>query len=104
VGNEPLMPSQKGARGGDGGDLFEPLQTDLFGLGGQPAALVVIEPGLFAQLLPEDFDLLLQVFDDVLLVAVDPAGQAKEEKLKMVHPGRIGVGLQFGQNFCCGGA
>jgi hypothetical protein len=40
----------------------------------------------------------------MLLVAVDPTGQAKEEKLKMVHPGRIGVGLRFGQKFCGGGA
>lgn len=33
----------------------------------------------------EDLDLLLEVFDDVLLVAVDPTGQAYEEELKMVH-------------------
>jgi hypothetical protein len=46
----------------------------------------------------------LEVFDNVLLIAVDPAGQTDQEELKMVHPGRIGVGLQFGQKFCCGGA
>jgi hypothetical protein len=55
-------------------------------------------------LLPEDLDLLLEVFDRVLLIAVDPAGQTDEEQLKMVHPGRIGGGLQFGQGFCYGEA
>lgn len=52
----------------------------------------------------EDFDLLREVFDNVLLVAVDPVGRVKEEELKMVHPGRVGVGLRFGQKFCCGDA
>ena len=98
------MPIQQRARGDDSGDLFEPLQTDFLSLGGQSSALVVIEPGLLAQLLPEELNLLLEVFDNVLLVAVDPAGQAKEEKLKFVHRGRVGVGRQLGQTFCCGGA
>ena len=80
------------------------LQTDLFRLGGQPSALVVVEAGLLAQLLPEDLNLLLEVFNNVLLIAVDPTGQTDEEELKMVRPGRIGVGLQFGQEFCGGGA
>jgi hypothetical protein len=79
------MPSQEGVRGGDGGDLFGPLQTDLLGLGGQPSALIVVEPGSFAELLLEDFDLLLEVFDNVLLIAVDPAGQAYHIELKQVH-------------------
>jgi hypothetical protein len=80
------------------------MPTDVFGLGGQPAALVVVEPGLLVQLLPHDLNLLLEVFDNVLVIAVDPAGQTDEEELKGVHPGRIGVGLQFGQKFCYGGA
>jgi hypothetical protein len=95
------MPSQEGARGGNGGQLLEPCQPEFLGLDGQPAALVVVEPGLFAQLLLEDFDFLLKVLDGILLVAIDLARQAKEEKLKMIHPGRIGVGLQFGQKFGC---
>ena len=98
------MPTQQRARSDDGGDLFEPLQTDFLGLGGQSSALVVVEPGLLAQLLPEDQDLLLEVFDRVLLIAVDPAGQTDEEQLKLVHPGRIGGGRQFGQEFCYGEA
>jgi hypothetical protein len=55
-------------------------------------------------LLPQDLNLFLEIFDNVLLIAVDPAGQTDEEELKVVHPGRIGVGLQIGQEFCYGGA
>jgi hypothetical protein len=54
-----------------------------------------------ARLLLEDFDFLLKVLDGILLVAIDQASQAKEEKLKMIHPGRIGVGRQFSQKFGC---
>ena len=82
---EPLMPNQEGARGGDGGDPLEPLQPDLPGLGGQPSALIVVEPGPFAQLLPKHFDLFLEVFGKVLLVTVNPARQAEHKELKQVH-------------------
>jgi hypothetical protein len=83
--------------------LPEPCQPEFLALDGQPAALVVVEPGLFAQLLLEDFDFFLKVLDGVLLVAIDPTRQAKEEKLKMIHPGRVGVGPQFSEKFCRGG-
>ena len=51
----------------------------------------------------EDFDFFLKVLDGILLVAIDPTRQAKEEKLKMVHAGKIGVEPQFSQKFCWGG-
>ena len=60
-------------------------QTDLLGLGGQPSPLIVVEPGPVAELLLENFDLLLESFDDILLVAVDPAGQAYHKELKPVQ-------------------
>src|ERR1039458_5927564 len=44
TGNQPLMPIRQRARGKDGGDLFEPLQIDFLGLGGESWALVVVEP------------------------------------------------------------
>jgi hypothetical protein len=64
---------------------LEPLQPDLPGLGGQPSALVIVESGLFAQLLLEDCDLLLEVLNSILLVAVDATGHAQHEELKPVH-------------------
>ena len=79
------MPIQKRARGGQSGDSFEVFQADLVGLGGQPSTLAFVEAGPLAQLFLEDSDLFLEVFDDVLLVAVDPTGQAYEEESKMVH-------------------
>ena len=40
--------------------------------------------------------------DGILLVTIYPTRQAKEEKLKMIHPGRVGVGPQFSEKFCWG--
>ena len=54
-------------------------------MGRQPAPLLVIEPGSFAQLLLEDLHLLLEIFDDVLLVTVQTACKADEEQLENVH-------------------
>jgi hypothetical protein len=48
---------------------------------GKPAALVVAEAGLFAQLLLQDHDLLLEVFDDALLVSVNPTSQRQQKEL-----------------------
>src|SRR5664280_2061801 len=70
-GNWTLMPIQQRARGDDSGEHFEPLQTDLPGLGGQPSALVVVEAGLLTQLFLQDSNFLLEIFDDALLVAVE---------------------------------
>jgi hypothetical protein len=50
---------------------------------------MVVEPGLFAQLFLEDFDLVLEVFDEVLRVAVDRAGQTEEDELKLLHTPRV---------------
>ena len=84
------MPSQEGARSDDGGDLLEPLKPNLLGLGGQPSARVVVESGLSAQLLFEDLDLLLEILDAVLRIAVDPTGQANQGEFKTVHQRRMG--------------
>ena len=73
------MPIQEGARGGQSCEPFEVLETDLLGFGGEPSALFVIKPGLFAQLFPEHSDLFLEVFDNILLVAVDPTSQANRK-------------------------
>jgi len=80
LGDQPLMPIQERARGDDGGDLVEAIQADLPRLGGEPAALIIVESGSFAQLLLQHSDLLLEVFDDVLLLAVHPTGQAHKQK------------------------
>jgi hypothetical protein len=71
---EPLLPIQKSALGGESGNPFQVFEADLLGLGRQPSALSIVEPGLLAQLLLEDLDLLLKIFDRILLVAVDPTG------------------------------
>ena len=83
------MLGQKGGGCDDSRNLLQPAQTDGFGFGSQPTALVIVEPGPFAQLFLEDSDLLLEVLNNVLLVAVDPTGETKQKKLKMVHPDMV---------------
>jgi hypothetical protein len=80
-----MMPIQEGAGSGQSGNPLEVFEANLFGLGRQPLPLGIVEPRLLAQLLLEDFDLLLEIFDHVLLVVVDPTGQAKEDELKLIH-------------------
>jgi hypothetical protein len=79
------MPSQQGARGDKGGDPLEAFPPEFLGLGGQPATLVVAEPGLLAQLLLQNLNLFLEVFDDALLISVNPTSQTQQTELKHVH-------------------
>jgi hypothetical protein len=74
-------------------------QTDSLGLGGQPTALLVVEPRLLAQLFLENPHLLLQVFDDILLVAVNPTSQTKYKELKRIHLAIMRNDPLFGQSF-----
>ena len=84
--DEPLMPIQESAWGTQSGNPFEVFEADLLGLGCQPSALCIVEPGFLAQLFVEDFHLFLKILDHVLLVAVDPTGQAYHKELKLIHP------------------
>jgi len=80
------MPVQKSPRRHNRGESLKLIPTDLLGLGRQPTPLVVVEPGPSTQLLPQDPDLLLKVFDDILLVTVDPPSETDEKQLERVHP------------------
>jgi len=83
--DEPLMPIQESAWGAQSGNSFEVFETDVLGLGRQPSPLCIVESGFLAQLFVEDFHLFLEVLDQVLLVAVDPTGQAYHKELKSIH-------------------
>ena len=47
---------------------------------GIPAALVILEARTFPQLLLEHTDFLLELFNDDVLVAVQPAGTADQQE------------------------
>ena len=79
------MPLQERLWAENRGKAPQSIPPELLRFGGQPAALVVGESWLFAQLFPEDLDLLLEVFDDKLLVTVEPTGQADKHELQSVH-------------------
>ena len=79
------MPAQKSLRRHNRGESLELIPTHPFGFGRQPAPLVVVEPRPSIQLFPQDPDLLLKVFDDILLVTVDPSSETDEKQLERVH-------------------
>lgn len=83
--DQASVPSQESLRADDGGKLKQAVSPELVALGRQPAALVMVEPGLSVQLFPQDLYLLLEVFNDELLLAVEPTSQADEHELQSVH-------------------
>ena len=77
------MPSEKSIRRHQSLDLREALPTDLFGLRRESAALLIGEPkSLSAELVPQGSVFLLELFDHVLLVSIDPASEDQPQKLQ----------------------
>ena len=75
--DQPLMPSQQRIRCHQ---IREPIQrraAQQSSFDGQPAALAVIKPRFFAQQCLDQADFFLLVFNDLLLVAVHPTGNAQ---------------------------
>ena len=73
--------------------------TDRLGFTGQANALGIGEaPGFASQLFQEDSILFLQILDDRLLVAVDPAANHKKQDLDLsIHAPQQTVQLRAAQ-------
>ena len=56
------------------------FSSNRLALGGQTTAWLVVEARPFAQLLLEDSDLLLKIFDYELLAVIHPTSKANEQK------------------------
>src|SRR5919106_508855 len=81
LGNQPPVPTQDRVRRHDGRHLSQDLATESLAFRREAAALVVSQPDTPPpQLLPKDAVLLYQVFDHVLLVAIDPSSERQEQK------------------------
>jgi hypothetical protein len=74
------VPGQKRIGCNDAGKARENLPPNGLGLGSQSTALIVVEARPLAQLLLEDSDLLLKVFDYELLALIHPTRKANEQK------------------------
>ncbi len=76
------MPGHDRVGSDDRSDFTQELETNRLALHGQTPSLVIgqSEP-LSSKLLLQDTILLLKVFDDVLLVPIDPASECGEEDL-----------------------
>ena len=78
-GHQPSMPSQQSLRCDNTGDLLELPELDLLGLTGQSSSLLIGEAqALGSEMLSQHSNLLPQVFNHVLLIAVHPAGQTNQ--------------------------
>jgi hypothetical protein len=83
------VPSEQRIRGHQSLYLEEPSSADLLGLYREPSTLLIGEAeSLPAELLPQGSIprklrlLLLEIFDHVLLVAIDPASEDQHQKLQ----------------------
>ena len=75
------MPPEDGVGGHDGRKLAEESVADGVALRCEAAPFVVGEPErLLPELLAENVVLLVQVLEDVLLLAVQPAGEGRNEE------------------------
>jgi len=80
LGNQATVPGQKSTGGNDAGKAGEAFSSNRLALGGQTTALIVVEARPLAQLLLEDSDLLLKIFDYELLAVIHPTRKANEQK------------------------
>jgi len=70
------VPSEKSIRGDQGLYFEEPLSANLLGLQRESSTLLISEAeSLPARLLSQDAVFLLEIFDHVLLVAIDPTSE-----------------------------
>jgi hypothetical protein len=79
------VPTHKRVRRDNRGDLIEHLSTKCLAFDGKAAVLGIVEEDAFLpELLLEELVLRGQVFDDLLLVTVDPAGKSEQEQVPRV--------------------
>ena len=76
------MPSKDRVRGKQRANLFEHLASKYLASGRQPPPLVIVQQYTFrTKFLFEDLILGPEVLDDLLLLAIDPAGEDHEVQL-----------------------
>ena len=85
LGDESPVPGQQGVGGDEAVKMVEVGKSDPFAFEGEGATLIIIEPGFPAELFFEDTDLFLEIDDDLLLVAVHPAGDRDDEQEERIH-------------------
>ena len=99
LGHELPVPAEDRVRGNDVGELPEELASEDLALDREAASLIVVEPeSSVFELLTQDAVLLLQVVDDLVLVAVHPAGNGEEEEVEWVRMGGRGHVQRFDPN------
>ena len=95
LGDQLPIPAQDRVRRDDARDLSEDSPAELLPTYGEPTPLCVGQAErTTAQLLPEDAILLTEIFDQIFLVTIQPAGDRKDKEVQcMGHPGRLSASL-----------
>jgi hypothetical protein len=76
------MPTKDGIRADDDDDFLQHFATQYFPFHGEAASLVICEQDAFlTELLFEYLVLGSQIFENILLVSIDPAGEDEEQQL-----------------------
>src|SRR5882724_9979877 len=78
LGNQATVPGQKSIGGDDAGKAGEVFSSNRLAFGGQTTALIVVKARPLAQLLLEDSDLLLKIFDYKSLAVIHPTSKANQ--------------------------
>jgi len=85
LGDEQSVPGQQGIRTDETGELVQSRATEAFAFAGQSSSLIRIEPRLFTQLFFKNVNLLLEIRDDVLLIAAHPTSDRNKEQGERIH-------------------
>ena len=84
------MPGQERLRRDDPGNLLESTRSKALRLLHKQPPLIIREPqALLSLQFPEYTDLLSKVFDDVLLLSVDPTCQGNQDESADSHRGKL---------------
>ena len=93
-GDELSMPTQDRIRCEQSADFIQQLSAEYLSLHGQSSPLIIVEQDSFlTELFLQNLVFSTQVFDDFLLLAVDPAGKVHDHQMP---------GLQYEIHWCLG--
>lgn len=93
-GDQLAVPAEDSVGRDDGGHLTEQPAPEGPALRGEAPALVIGQPqALAAELFLENAVLLDEVLNGLRLVAIDPAGEARQEELKTKEIGHVPTGI-----------
>ena len=92
LGGQMSMPPQQGLGRDDAGNGAQSPEADLLGSGGESTELCIVEPQSATSMqFLEHPDFLLQIVNDILLMAIHPPSQTTKQESQSIHHPRLRV-------------